>query len=121
MGTHAQDAYTRLLTLHGFSTNFLKTSRFTGVHRDPYYAGKWRAQISVGGSIIPLGAFDDEKDAARAFDAALVKYKNAPTVNFPGAPLASVLAELPDLSPPPPPSPPSPPAPLPESADGCRG
>ena len=99
MGTHAQDAYTRLLTLHGFSTNFLKTSRFTGVHRDPYYAGKWRAQISVGGSIIPLGAFDDEEDAARVYDAARVKYKGLQPVNFPGeAPLASVLATLPVAS-----------------------
>ena len=43
----------------------------------------------------------------------LVKYKNAPTVNFPGeAPLASVLAALPALpSPPPAQSAPAPPPP----------
>ena len=41
------------------------------------------------------------------------QYRGAPTVNFPGeAPLASVLAALPDAPPPPPP----PPAPLPRSA-----
>jgi len=50
----------------------------------------------VSGSVVELGAFDDEEDAARAYDAALVKYKGLPTVNFPGeAPLASVLAALP--------------------------
>ena len=42
----------------------------------------------------------------------LVKYKNAPTVNFPGeAPLASVLAALPAAPSPPPPPPPAPASP----------
>jgi hypothetical protein len=70
-----------------------KTSRFTGVHR---HRGKWTAQINFLGTKISLGDFDDEEDAARAYDAALVEYRNEPAVNFPGeAPLASVLAALP--------------------------
>jgi len=75
-----------------------KTSRFTGVYQQKHRW--WRASISVRGSRVELGTFDDEEDAARAFDAALVKYKGKPTVNFPGeVPRAEVLAALP---PPPP-------------------
>ena len=44
--------------------------------------GKWRAEISVRGSSVTVGAFDDEEDAARAYDAALVEYRNAPTVKL---------------------------------------
>ena len=48
------------------------------------------------------GGSNDEEDAARTYDAALVKYglqgDHRYTVNFPGeAPLASVLAALPEL------------------------
>ena len=95
-----------------------KTSRFTGVRRD---YGRWRASIRVRVSEVSLGAFDDEADAARAYDAALVKYKGKPTVNFPGeAPLASVLAALPDLPPPPHPAQPAP-APPPPGAPRRSG
>ena len=78
------------------------TSRFTGVWQpDREDKSKWRAAISVRGSRIPLGEFDDEEDAARVYDAAVVKYRGEPTVNFPGeVPRAEVLAALP---PPPPP------------------
>ena len=79
-----------------------KTSRFTGVswNENGRY---WVARISVRRSQIELGLFHDEEDAARAYDAALVKYRGKPTVNFPGeAPLAEVLAALPAAPPPPP-------------------
>ena len=90
-----------------------RRSRFTGVHRNPRKGGKWRAMISVRRHSVPLGDFDDEEDAARTYDAALVRYKGLQPVNFPGeAPLASVLAALPALSSPPPAQPaPAPPPP----------
>lgn len=50
-----------------------RTSKFKGV----YFAsgrGKFSAQIQVDRKKINLGAFADEMDAARAYDAAAVKY-----------------------------------------------
>ena len=68
------------------------------MHWEPRKGGKWCAKISVRGHTVSLGYFDDEEDAARAYDAARFKYHGWQTVNFPGeAPLASVLAALPEL------------------------
>ena len=69
-------------------------SRFTGVRRN---SSRWRASIKVRGSTVTIGDFDDEEDAARAFDAAVARYELAGrTLNFPGeAPLASALPPSP--------------------------
>ena len=58
--------------------------------------------ISVRLSTVNLGFFDDEEDAARARDAAVVKYElSGRTLNFPGeAPRAEVLDALPPAPPP---------------------
>ena len=49
-------------------TSCASTSRYVGVSRK---WSKWRAQISRDGKAKPLGSFSEEKDAARAYDAAM--------------------------------------------------
>ena len=76
-------------------------NRFKGV-RWGAKVGKWRAEIQVRGHKIPLGNFDVEEDAARAYDAARAKWAALHSckgpLNFPDeAPLASALAALPPL------------------------
>ena len=78
---------------------FLETSRVT--HKHAQKTGRSRAARTR------RTAFFYHRSTAAA------RGRNAPTVNFPGAPLASVLAALPDLPSPPPPPPPAPPAPAP--------
>tara|TARA_B100002052_G_scaffold198167_1_gene180825 strand:+ start:1105 stop:2379 length:1275 start_codon:yes stop_codon:yes gene_type:complete len=79
----------------------IRSSRFTGVYGTS--RGKWHASISVQSHVIPLGDFDIEEDAARAYDAARVTWrtlirKSRKPLNFPNeAPLASALASLPML------------------------
>lgn len=46
-----------------------KTSKFKGVYWDKKQLA-WIARIGIGGQRIPLGSFDAEDDAARAYDAA---------------------------------------------------
>jgi hypothetical protein len=59
------------------------TSRYIGVSFDNW-AGKWRARIMYKGKMIFLGHFDNEIDAAKAYDAAAKKYYGEfARLNFP--------------------------------------
>ena len=49
------------------------TSGLKGVHWNKY-AGKWRARIKVGGTIIHLGYFTDKDEAHAAYNAAAKKH-----------------------------------------------
>jgi hypothetical protein len=58
------------------------TSRFKGVHRDP--SGKWKAGIRVGGQQTFIGLFDDEIEAAKAYDGMARKlFGDFAYLNFP--------------------------------------
>ena len=59
------------------------TSRYRGVVWNPP-SHAWRARIGVNGMQIHLGVFDDEGEAAAAYDAAALRYRGANAkLNFP--------------------------------------
>lgn len=72
------------------------SSRFKGVYWYPYKDGRprWRAQIRVGGKRKSLGYFDDEIEAARAYDEKMRSLPDAEfgRYNFPRSGERSALA-----------------------------
>ncbi len=58
-----------------------KTSLYRGVS---FKSGKWRVQITVNQQVMHIGLFQDEMEAARAYDARVQKcFGEFATLNFP--------------------------------------
>ncbi|GLC40989.1 hypothetical protein PLESTB_000954700 [Pleodorina starrii] len=56
----------------GFS---MRSSRYTGVYRTP--GGRWRAQFCYRGAVHQLGMYDTEREAAAAWDQAVVTFRGS--------------------------------------------
>jgi len=75
--THSQNMQNRV------KIRVKTTSQFIGVHWDPVER-KWRAQISHQKKHLYLGRFQNEIDAAKAYDRAAIKYHTEfARLNFP--------------------------------------
>ncbi|KXZ42025.1 hypothetical protein GPECTOR_220g473 [Gonium pectorale] len=56
----------------GFS---MRSSKYTGVYRTP--GGRWRAQFCYRGAVHQLGMYDTEREAAAAWDQAVVTFRGS--------------------------------------------
>ena len=67
------------------SADKVERRKWRGVYKVGKVPGRWKAQIQVNGRHIYLGRYDDEEDAARAYDAAAAEYfgRRRAKLNFP--------------------------------------
>jgi hypothetical protein len=69
------------------------TSKYKGVSKSKY-SNKWAARVDAAGRIHHLGYFDDEIDAAKAYDTAARVYQvSHARLNFPGPDERSAIRE----------------------------